>query len=229
MNARDGAMKVGLMVPMNNTTMERELLAWLPPHSTCRTLKIPRGKGLLTRDTVPAYKAAALSLGESFAGMELDAVVYGCTAAGFIMGPEGDARLADDLARITERPVVTTAHAMVQALEDSGAKRIAVVTPYPEEINRQLTAFLSACGIGVTRLNTLGAANTEELGRIQAPAVADLARRTMGDDCDALFIACSQLPTHEILAGLQDEYGRPVWSSIYATAWQAKRALGVPA
>jgi hypothetical protein len=28
-------MKVGLMVPMNNTTMERELLAWLPAHSMC--------------------------------------------------------------------------------------------------------------------------------------------------------------------------------------------------
>ena len=35
------ALKVGLMVPMNNTTMERELLAWLPAESTCATLRIP--------------------------------------------------------------------------------------------------------------------------------------------------------------------------------------------
>jgi maleate cis-trans isomerase len=145
------------------------------------------------------------------------------------MGPEGDAQFAEELAGVTAKTVVTTARSMVQALEESGAKEIAVVTPYREDVNRQLTAFLADCGIGVRRLNTLGAANTEELGRIQAPAVAKLARQTMGSDCDALFIACSQLPTHEILAGLRDEYRRPVWSSIYATAWQAKRALGVPA
>ena len=45
----------------------------------------------------------------------------------------------------------------------------------------------------------------------------------MGPDCDALFIGCSQLPTHAILDGLQAEFGRPAWSSICATAWDAAR------
>ncbi len=219
------ALRVGLMVPANNTTMERELLAWLPAGSTCRTVKIPRGKGLLTRATVPAYVASALELAQSFAADELDAVVYGCTAAGFIMGPAADAALAGDLARATGHPVVTTARSMVLALEDSQARRVAVVTPYTEAVNRQLTAFLEDSGIGVNRLNTLGATNTEELGRIGAAEVAALARQTVRPDDDALFIACSQLPTFEILDGLREECGRPVWSSILATAWQARRSV----
>ena len=33
--------RVGLMVPINNTTMEGELLGWLPEGSTVRTLRIP--------------------------------------------------------------------------------------------------------------------------------------------------------------------------------------------
>jgi maleate cis-trans isomerase len=213
------------MVPANNTTMARELLAWLPAGSTCRTVKIPRGTGLLTRETVPAYVASALELAQSFAADELDAVVYGCTAAGFIMGPAADAVLADDLARATGHPVVTTARSMVVALEDSQAKRVAVVTPYTEAVNRQLTAFLEDSGIGVNRLNTLGATSTEELGRIGAAEVAALARQTVRPDDDALFIACSQLPTFEILDGLRAECGRPVWSSILATAWQARRSV----
>ena len=36
-------LKVGLMVPANNTTMEVELAAWLPAGSTVTTVKIPRG------------------------------------------------------------------------------------------------------------------------------------------------------------------------------------------
>ena len=219
------ALRVGLMVPANNTTMERELLAWLPEGSTCRTLKIPRGEGLLTRDTVPAYVARALELAESFASDDLDAVLYGCTAAGFIMGPTADVTLAADLARTTGHPVVTTARAMTQALEDSEAKRISVVTPYTESVNRQLTAFLEDSGIRVNRLNTLGATNTEELGRIGADQVAALARQTVAPGDDALFIACSQLPTFSILDGLRAECECPVWSSILATAWQARRSL----
>ena len=37
----ESAMKVGLMVPANNTTMERELAAWLPAGSTVTTVKNP--------------------------------------------------------------------------------------------------------------------------------------------------------------------------------------------
>jgi maleate cis-trans isomerase len=55
------------------------------------------------------------------------------------------------------------------------------------------------------------------LGRIRADAVAQLARETMGADCEALFIACAQLPTFEILDDLGRELGRPVLSSIWAT------------
>jgi maleate cis-trans isomerase len=55
--------------------------------------------------------------------------------------------------------------------------------------------------------------------------VKELAERTMGDDVDALFIGCSQLPTQAILAGLEARFGKPAFSSIQATAWQAMRVL----
>ena len=218
-------LRIGLMVPTNNTTMEGELLKWLPQGSSCRTLKIPRGAGLLTRETVPAYKAKALELAREFAKGDLDAVVYGCTAAGFIYGPSGDAELAAQLADITGKPVVTTARAMVDALEHSSASDVAVVTPYGDVVNQQLTAFLAESDIRVTNLRTFNASSVEELGRISADQVAGLARDTVTPESDALFIACSQLPTHAIVGGLQSELQRPVWSSIQASAWLAKEKL----
>ena len=201
--ARNASLKVGLMVPVNNTTMERELLAWLPENSTCITLRIPRGKELLTSATMSAYRAQALSLASQFSDGNIDVLAYGCTAAGFISGPAGDAELAADLAAVTGTPVVTTARSMVLALQESRAKDIALVTPYLDSVNAQLTAFLADGGIAVRRLNSFRAASVEELGRIGPVAVAKLARETMAADCDALFIACSQLPTFEILPDLQ--------------------------
>jgi maleate cis-trans isomerase len=96
-----------------------------------------------------------------------------------------------------------------------------VVTPYQDAVNAQLEAFLADGGITVLRLASFRAPDVTALGRITAEQVRDLARATTGPDADALFIGCSQLPTHAILAGLQVEFSRPAWSSISATAWEA--------
>ena len=218
------ALHVGLMVPINNTTMERELPAWLPAGSACTTLRIPRGKGLLTRETLPEYRAQALALARRFADPAIDVVAYGCTAAGFISGPAGDAALQAELGAVTAKPVVTIARSMVLALQEAGAQEIALVTPYLDSVNNQLKAFLADGGIRVRRFNSFYAQDVDELGRIEAPAVARLARETMDDGCDSLFIACSQLPTYEILGDLERAFGRPALSSIQVTAQKVVRA-----
>lgn len=216
---------VGLMVPANNTTMERELLAWLPAGSICTTVRIPRGKGLLMPETMPAYKAQALALAATFTDRDVDVVAYGCTAAGFIAGPAGEAELAGRIAEITGKPVVTTARAMVSILQEVRAKEIALLTPYPDRVNERLMVFLTDADIRVRRLDSFRVDDVEELGRIRSDAVAERARAVMDRGCDALFIACSQLPTFDILDGLQAEFGRPAWSSIKATARQVCHAF----
>jgi maleate cis-trans isomerase len=216
-------LRVGLMVPSNNTTMEGELLAWLPAGSTVVTVKIPRGPGLLTAETIPAYRDSAIALARQHFGKGIDLIAYGCTAAGFILGPSGDAELTTMLTEATGLPVVTTSRAMVSALRHDQAKRVAVVTPYHDAVNVQLTAFLGHGGIEVVRLESFRASDVAALGRITAEDVRELARATMGPDCDALFIGCSQLPTHAILDDLRAEFDRPAWSSIRATAWDATR------
>ncbi|HTU03684.1 MAG TPA: aspartate/glutamate racemase family protein [Candidatus Sulfotelmatobacter sp.] len=221
------APSVGLMVPINNTTMERELLAWLPPGSTCRTLRIPRQKGLLTLADLPAYAARGLELVKDFREVPLDLVVYGCTAAGILAGRERDAEIVTGLSEVTGAPTISTVSAMVAWLTESGAKEVALVTPYQADVNEQLRRLLEAAGIRIRVLSTFSTRTVDELGRITAEQVAARAREAMRDDCDALFVACSQLPTRAILEGLQTEFGRPVSSSIHATAWQARRVLGL--
>jgi maleate cis-trans isomerase len=219
--------RVGLMVPQNNSTMEHEMLAWLPPGSTIDLIRIPRGKGLMNKEMMPAYRAEAVKLAKKYARDDIDVVAYGCTAAGFISGPEGDASLARELAEVSGKPVVTTARSMVVALmERAKAKSIVLVTPYSDAVNQQLMVFMTDANIAVKRMATFNAKDTEALGRIEAHEVEALARKTMapGNDVDALFIACSQLPTATILSGLEREFHKPAWSSIRATAWQAEEA-----
>lgn len=221
--AHNTGLKVGLIVPMNNTTMAREIAGWLPAGSEIQVLRIPRGKGLITSEVLPEYVRSTLDLA---AGMSknLDVIAYGCTAAGFVAGPDGEAKLAKDLQAVTGTPVVTTARSMVLALRELGARRIALVSPYSESVNRALMKFLDEDEIRVEELASFNAPDVDALGRITESQVAELARKTMSASCDAMFIACSQLPTLGVLDGLSVEFGRPVMSSIKATAMQARRA-----
>lgn len=216
--------RLGLMVPANNTTMEDELCAWMPG-TQCTTLRIPRGKGLLGPAEIPAYVASALELAKSYDRNRTDIIAYGCTAAGFIGGPARDAEIQARLAHITGKPVVTTANAMVEILREIGAHRIAVVTPYLDLVNERLCGYLEQSGINVLKLASFRAETTEELAGITPDQIMQLARETMLPEADAMFIACSQLPTKDILGDLEREFGKPVWSSIKATAWHAQRVL----
>lgn len=217
-------LRIGLMVPVNNTTMERELRAWLPAGSSCRTLRIPRGKGTLTPQDLPNYVGQAMKMAKAFADDDIDLVVYGCTAAGFLAGPSRDGEIASELSEITRKPVVTTASAMIGALQHIGARNIALVTPYLDLVNERLRKFLEDSGIAVEILASFRAQTVEDLAAIKPAEIAAVSREVMRESCDALFIACSQLPTHEILADLERDLGRPAWSSIRATAWHAYRA-----
>ncbi len=216
---------IALMVPINNTTMATELVGWLPVGTACQTLKIPRGQGLLTRETIAAYKAQALTLAQTLVSQPIQALAYGCTAASFLSGAQGDADLCAELTQLIGKPVVTTASAMVKALQAQGAQQIGLVTPYHDEVNDQLKRFLADGGIEVLAFDSLRAPNVDALGRITSAEVAHMARQVMTDGCDAMFIACSQLPTFDILQNLSAEFGRPVLSSIQATAQQLRANL----
>ncbi len=214
---------VGLMVPVNNTTMEPELLAWLPEGSSCSRIGIPRANAMLTPDTLPEYLEQAISLARDFAREDIDLVVYGCTAAGFMSGPAKDVEVAAKLAAVTGKRVVTTASSMGAVLHHLGARDIALITPYLDEINERLQSFIGPLGIRVGVLSSFRARTVDELAAITSAQIAQRAREVMKPGVDAMFIACSQLPTRAILLDLERELEIPVWSSIRASAWQALR------
>jgi maleate cis-trans isomerase len=212
-------MRIGLIVPANNTTMEAELPLWLAPGTSLDVVRVSRPPGLLTLADVPAYVDRALaSAQDAFSGGRVDAIAYGCTAAGFLAGPAEDRRIASRLAEICEVPAVTVARAMTDWLVARRLRAVALLTPYSDAVNTSLSAFVASVGVRTERLSSFHARTTEELGRITAEQVRERALEIVTDTCDGLFIGCTQLPTHAVLAELEARLGRPVGSSIQVAA-----------
>ena len=114
---------------------------------------------------------------------------------------------------------------MVQALQHSGVRSTTVVTPYLPSVNDGLTRYVQAGGIEVDRLDSFLCETTDALGAVTEPQVWEKALATVTPQSRALFIACSQLPTLDIIVPLRERLGVPVWSSIRATAWAMARIL----
>jgi maleate cis-trans isomerase len=151
----------------------------------------------------------------------------GCTAAGFLAGPQGDAEFCARLSEASGAPVVSAAGSMVKVLRAKSVRQLAVVSPYGPLVNDALRHFLFSSGFGITRFEGFEVGGIKELLALSARDVADRARRAVTDDSDAVFVACSQLPTYGMLDELENETHRPAWSSVRAIAWNACLTLGV--
>ena len=217
--------KALIVVPENNTTMQPEISALCPELAPIPVARVKRPFRTLLLEDLPAYGEATLAAIAPFAAQQFDLVIYGCTAAGFLGGPAGNARMVAKLRERTRATVVSTAGAMVDALRSAGASSTAVVTPYLPPVNDGLRGYLESFGIHVELLNSFLCATTAELGRITEQQVIELALRTVTPQSESLFIACSQLPTLNVVAKLRAQLDIPVWSSIQATAWAGAGAL----
>lgn len=74
----------------------------------------------------------------------------------------------------------------------------------------------------------LEAPDAAALVSLTADDVAAAARRLAASDSDAIFIACTQLPTAAVLGPLREACGKPVLSSVQATAAQVMLAARLP-
>jgi maleate cis-trans isomerase len=213
-----------LVIPANNTTFEGEL-GQLCPDLGILTARVKRPARSLAVEDLPDYRVSTLDAIEPFLKQKIDLVIYGCTAAGFLAGPEGNSAMVERLAARTGVATISTASAMITALAHDGVTNAAVVTPYLAAVNDGLRRYLAAYDIGVEVLSSFECATTEALGRITQDDVLARSRATVTPQSKALFIACSQLPTANIVEDLRLELEIPVWSSIVATGWLAHQKL----
>ena len=228
--------RVMIVLPENNTTIEPEISALCPALAPLAVARVKRPPRTLLLEDLPAYTEATLEAIAPFANKPAknpwDLVIYGCTAAGFLGGPDSNAAMVERLRERTGATVISTAGAMVDVLSANGATETAVVTPYLEPVNDGLRRYLETSGIKVETLNSFLCKTTAELGAITEDQVVELARQTVTPSSKSLFVACSQLPTLHAIPQLRRDFAIPVWSSILATAWAAAKAMtarGLPA
>ncbi|MFB6312088.1 MAG: aspartate/glutamate racemase family protein [Salinirussus sp.] len=214
--------RLGLIVPSLNTTAEPEFAAPLPDGVSVHTarLKLDAGTTDELRDMTAELDPCLDRLGTA----NPDAVALGCTTSSILNGPE------DLEARMTDRlgvPSVTTAASLGRALDALGAARIAVVTPYVDELNAIEREYLEECGFEVVAFDGLGIEAGQTIGERFPEQAYRQARAVDTNDAEALVISCANYRTREIVPQLEADIGLPVVTSNSATLWDVIRHVDI--
>lgn len=181
----------------------------------------------ITPETLQAMEGGMTeAAGLILPGIPLDVVAYGCTSGAMTIG---DDRVAALIHKV--RPGVACTSPMKAALaafEAFGARRIALLTPYLDEINQTMRGYIEGRGVAVPVMGSFNEPNDNKVGRID-PASIRAAALELGrsDRVDAVFVACTALRVVGIAAEIEAELGKPVTSSNHALAWHCLRLAGI--
>ena len=168
-----------------------------------------------------ARKAAGLL---STAGVDI--IVYGCTTGSLVGGVDWEESLVGGIENETGIRTVSTGGAVVEAIIALGGGRVAVATPYTDDLNDLERAFLESRGVEVTSIRGLGLVRNLDIGRTGWEDVERLAK-SVAAGSDLVFISCTNLPTIYIIGKLEKELGRQVVTSNQASMWAALRGSGI--
>jgi maleate cis-trans isomerase len=218
--------RIGLLVPSINTTMETEFWGMAPQGVSVHSARIAGGRHG-TPEELRSMESASKKAAEEVAMVEPDVVVYGCTSGSFFEGPEWNKKICEQLSAITKAPTITTAGAMAECLLAGGHKKVDVVTPYVALTNERLKQFLKTFGIEVGKLGAFDMIDMFDHAKVQPEEIYAKVKETTTDETEAVFIACTQLRALEVVDMLERDLGKPVYSAVQASAWQAYTAMGV--
>jgi maleate isomerase len=159
-------------------------------------------------------------------GQAMDVIAYGCTSGAMVIGEDKVA------ARIREaRPgiaVTTPIGGAIDGMKALGCRRVALLTPYIDRINRMMRDYILARDLAVPAMGSFNHEEDNEVARIDAASVRAAALEIgRHREVDGVFVACTSLRVAALVEDLEAELGKPVTSSNHAMAWHALRLAGV--
>ena len=154
----------------------------------------------------------------------LDAVIFSCTSGTVAVGPE---RIGQAIAAgLPGIPFNTPITAGVKGCKLLGLKRIAVLTPYLDEVNEPIRRFIEQNGVAVGAFGSFKVSTEPEIASIQPETILAAGKALDAPDIDGIFISCTGMRGHWALDALEQATGKPCLSSNQAQLWDALGLIG---
>lgn len=231
--------RIGLIVPSSNITMETEIPAILRAREAIRPERFTFHSSRTRLKQVTQEELTAMVNDSSRCAVELadarvDVMGYACLVATMSQGLGFHRESEETLGRAAAEtagapiPVVSSAGALGEALAHLGAKRVALLAPYMKPLTRTVCGYLENEGVEVIDSISREEPDNLKVGVLDQDELVRLADQVDTNGADALVIsACVQMPSLRALPIVQAKLDIPVLSAATATAWRMLTTLGL--
>ncbi len=218
--------RLGIIVPFD-FPYDREYWRYTPDDVSLAITRTPHIAGPVDLEGVLKVgdEAMVAAATRSLIAVRPAAVAYACTSGSFVRGREGERRLIAAMRGAGAPAAITTRGAAAAALQSLGVRRVAVAAPYVGEIADRLVSFLADSGIEAVSCEYLGLDESAEV--VESAQVIDLALRADRPDAEAVFVACTNLETFDVIPDLESRLTKPVLTANQVTMWGVLRAAGI--
>lgn len=217
--------RIGLVVPTGNSVVEPEFYQMAPEGVSIHANRVALKD--VTRDSLLAMEHDTARSAAGIATVRVGVITFACTSGSFVGGPGYDDKLIKIMEDETGVRATTTTSAVLNALGSLNVSRIALATPYIDEITKLEVDFLQAAGYEVTNWKGGGIIETADIQECRPEVSYRRAREVDNDRAEAIFISCTGFRTIEHIAKLESDLGKPVITSNQATFAESLRILGV--
>jgi maleate isomerase len=157
-----------------------------------------------------------------------DFIIHGGGPLVFSQGKGYETELIEKLQTMTGVPCTTSIVAAMDAFRDLSTSKLAVVNPYPPELNEKLISYLKDWGFEAASVVSLGT----DFTRTSVASIGDIfqaAKKAARDAGNAhgIFIPCANFPVVDVIEEIETDLGLPVIANITSQLYVAFKAIGM--
>ena len=157
---------------------------------------------------------------------QVDIMAYCCTASGAILGYEQAQQNCRKFEQETKIQMTTTMISVVDALRHLKAKKIVLLSPYIDIVNKVEIDFFENNGFEVIKDAGQGIVDGSAISRVNPKEIAAFAMENWDSKADALFLSCMNWHAIRSVSKIEQKIGKPVITSHSATLWKILNLMG---